>query len=204
MNVIVVVAFVAWVVVGLALGWFMGRRGYEAYTWALIGVVLGPIAVALAVVWVLRPPAHEPVLLHRGGGKRAGALDVLVAFDGSPESCGALATVERLFGDRIGRLMLACVVPIDAPVDVVHDAEQTLDGGCARVREDASTVLLRGKPAEELRSYALRLGYDVLALGTRGQGRSHALLGSVASALVRGAGVPVVLADADRSASAAA
>jgi nucleotide-binding universal stress UspA family protein len=204
MNGIALAVFVAWVALGLGLGWVMGRRGYEAYTWALVGVVLGPLGVALAVAWLIRPPAHEPTLLRQGAGKREGTLDVLVAFDGSPEAHAALSAVQRLLGDRIGRLTLARVVLIDAPHDVVRHAEAGLDEACALVTTPASTVLLRGQPAGELKAYAHRLGYDVLALGTRGEGRSHALLGSVASALVRGAGLPVVLADAHAGASVAA
>ena len=204
MNGIVVSVFVAWVVLGLALGWVMGRRGFEPYTWTLIGVVLGPIALVIAIAWMVRPPAHEPELLRHGAGKRAGGLDVLVAWDGSPESRAALVAVERLVGDRLGRLTFATVVAVDAPPDAARVAEAGLDAACATVPDGAaSTVLLRGKPADELKRYARRLGYDALALGTRGEGRSHALLGSVASALVRGAGVPVVLSDAHGHASSA-
>lgn len=206
MDLVVILVFVGWVTAGLALGWLMGRRGFDAYTWALFGVVLGPIAIALAVAWTIHPPAHEPTLLRQGASRRAGALDVLVGWDGSPESHAALAAVDRLVGDRIGRLTLAHVVPFDASAEVVRLAETTLAAALddAGIREPAGTVLLRGLPAVALRDYAGRLGYDVLAVGTRGEGRSHALLGSVASTLVRGAGVPIVLADAHGTMTAAA
>lgn len=202
MSAAVLLVFVAWVAVGLVLGWVMGRRGFEPYTWTLLGVILGPIAVAVAIAWLVRPPAWEPELLRVGEGRRrAGALDVLVAWDGSAEARAALRAVESLAGDRVGRLTLVRVVPFDAPPDVVRTAEANLTDACEDVdlvgaSGAPSTVLLRGQPASALKDYAHRLGYDVLALGTRGVGRSHALLGSVASALVRGAGLPVVMASA--------
>jgi nucleotide-binding universal stress UspA family protein len=204
-STVAVLVFVAWVALGLVVGWVMGRRGFEPYTWTLIGVVLGPIAVVIAVAWLVRPPSWEPQLLRPGDAPRAGdgrgadAVDVLVAWDGSPEAHAALRAVGSLLGDRVGRLTFARVVAFDAPPDIVHAAETDLEAACdaADVGRSPSTVLLRGQPAVALKDYAHRLGYDVLALGTRGVGRSHALLGSVASALVRGAGLPVVMAPAD-------
>lgn len=203
MSSVAVVVFVGWVALGFVVGWVMGRRGFEPYTWTLLGVVLGPIAVVIAVAWIVRPPAWEPQLLRAGDvERRAGTTDVLVAWDGSPEARAALRAVESLVGDRVGRLTFARVVAIDAPPDAVRAAEAELDAACAsRVPGPSpSTVLLRGQPAVALKEYAHRQGYDVLALGTRGVGRSHALLGSVASALVRGAGLPVVMAPADADA----
>jgi nucleotide-binding universal stress UspA family protein len=206
-STVAVWVFVAWVALGLVVGWVMGRRGFEPYTWTLLGVVLGPIAVVIAVAWLVRPPSWEPQLLRAGDvDRRAGTIDVLVAWDGSPEARAALRAVESLVADRVGRLTFTRVVAIDAPPDVVHAAEAELEAACeaSDVGRSPSTVLLRGQPAVALKEYAHRLGYDVLALGTRGVGRSHALLGSVASALVRGAGLPVVMASADADAGAGA
>jgi nucleotide-binding universal stress UspA family protein len=201
-STVAVFVFVAWVVVGLVVGWVMGRRGFEPYTWTLLGVVLGPIAVVLAIAWLVRPPSWEPQLLRAGDGGvggRSDAVDELVAWDGSPEARASVRAVESLVGDRVGRLTFARVVAIDAPPDVVRVAERELEAACeaSTIGRSPSTVLLRGQPAVALKDYAHRLGYDVLALGARGVGRSHALLGSVASALVRGAGLPVVMASAD-------
>jgi nucleotide-binding universal stress UspA family protein len=205
-STVAVFVFVAWVVLGLVVGWVMGRRGFEPYTWTLLGVILGPIAVVLAIAWLVRPPSWEPQLL-RGGegvGRRSDAVDVLVAWDGSAEARATLHAVESILGERVGRLTFARVVAFDAPPDVVHAAESELGAACDEVAfgREPSTVLLRGQPAVALKEYAHRLGYDVLALGSRGIGRSHALLGSVASAVVRGAGLPVVMAPADADAGA--
>ena len=65
----------------------------------------------------------------------------------------------------------------------------------------ASTVLLRGQPAAALQEYARAASYQLLAVGTRGEGRSLAVLGSVASSLARGTDIPVLLADASMDAT---
>jgi nucleotide-binding universal stress UspA family protein len=184
-----------WVVLALALGWVMGRRGFEAYTWTFVGLVLGPIAVAIALAMVIQPPAHEPKLLRRAMS-RGGVVDVLVGADGSPEAQAAVAAASDLLDGRIGRLTFARVVPIDAPRNVVRDAEASLEHQRLLAGPDASSVLLRGLPADALRDYAARLDYELIAIGTRGEGRSHALLGSVASTLARGSVIPVLLSDA--------
>lgn len=205
-DVALLLGFVGWVAAALALGWIMGRRGFDPFTWTVFGVALGPIAIVLAVVSAVRPPVRDPDLVRFGRHASSDALDVLVAWDGSPESAAALRAVERLLADRIGRLTLAHVVAFDATADEVRLATAGLEEAVSAVADATppSTVLLYGKPADALRRYAHELGYDVLALGARGAGRSHALLGSVASALARGAGVPVLLADADRAESVAA
>jgi len=53
-----------------------------------------------------------------------------------------------------------------------------------------------GSPADALGRLAEEGGYDLLAIGARGRGASKALLGSVATRLARGTGVPVFIARA--------
>lgn len=75
-------------------------------------------------------------------------------------------------------------------------AEAQLAAACsAHPQLDASAVVLRGEPVAALRDYVRRLGYEVLVVGTRGEGKTRAMLGSVAVALARGAGIPVLLVD---------
>lgn len=196
-NVVLAVAAGAWMLEALALGYVMGRRGYEAYSWTFLGIVLGPIAVAVALGSVFRPPSREPRLLH-GGRRRTGSTDVLVGIDGSPESSAAVDRAASLFAGSAGRITLARVVPVDATRDSERLAEIQLAAACAAHPElDPSTVVLRGEPVTALRDYVNRLGYDVLVVGTRGGGKTRAMLGSVAMALARGVGIPVLLVDDD-------
>jgi len=184
-----------WVAEALFLGWFMGRRGYEPYTWTVIGMTLGPLAVILSVSRLLRPPSRDPKLLHLGQTQRGG-VDVLIGFDGSPESIAAIEAVERLLRDRLGRVTLAQVVPIDATPEVRKAAEDNLERRRRQVGTQASSVVLSGVPAEALRHYAGRLGYDLIAIGTRHDRWAYVAAGSVAAELARETNIPVLLSDA--------
>ena len=191
----IAVAAGAWVLEAMALGYLMGRRGYQAPVWIFVGIVLGPVGVLLALSDVVRPPEHEPELL-RAGRRRGGAIDVLVGIDDSPESAAAVGRVLDLFGDRVGRVTLARVIPIDASLDIEREAAAELADACtAHPDLDPATVVLRGQPAAALRQYVEELGYEVLVVGTRGAGKAHAPLGSVAMALAKGVGIPVLLVD---------
>jgi nucleotide-binding universal stress UspA family protein len=58
---------------------------------------------------------------------------------------------------------------------------------------DTVTAVVFGRPAREIVSYASRHGIDLIVMGTHGRtGMSRALLGSVAEAVVRRAGCPVM------------
>ncbi len=48
-NVVLAIVAGAWMLEALVLGYVMGRRGYEAYSWTLLGTVFGPIAVVVAI-----------------------------------------------------------------------------------------------------------------------------------------------------------
>lgn len=169
-----------------------------------MAAVLGPLILPVAVTFVVRPPSREPQFLrtgHRGGG----SVDVLVGVDGSPESAAAVSRAVALFGPAAGRITLARVIPVDATPETEQTAEAELDAACAAHPElDAATVVLRGEPIAALRDYLRRLGYEVLVVGTRGTGRSTAVLGSVATGLARGAGIPVLLVDDEPAADPAA
>lgn len=194
-DVVWVIVAGAWVLEALVLGYVMGRRGYEAYSWTLMAMVLGPLILPVAISYVLRSPSREPKLLRPGHGG-AGPIDVLVGVDGSPESAAAVTQAVALFGPRAGRITLARVVPVGATRETEQLAEAELEAACAAHPDlDPSTVVLRGEPIAALREYLRRLGYEVLVVGTRGSGRSKAVLGSAAAGLARGAGIPVLLVD---------
>lgn len=193
---------VVWFVEALVIGFVMGRRGYEAYGWTILGAVFGPLILPLVITFFFRPPVREPKPL-RAGHLGEGPVDVLVGVDGSVESSAAVARAISLFGSVAGRVTLARVVPMDATIETERRAEAELEMACSdHPASDPSTVLLRGEPVAALSEHARRHDYDVLVAGTRGLGRSKALLGSVAVGLARGAGIPVLLVDADREPSA--
>ena len=198
---IAIVVLAAWTVEAVVIGRAMGRRGFAPYTWAALAFVLGPLAVPVAV-WALRNEPHDDPELLSAGSRGEGNVDILVGLDGSSASRQAVLAAERLFAGRIGRVTFAHVLSFDATRYIEDQARDDLEVEAAAFGHlHPTTMLLHGNPADTLRDYAVRLGYDVLAVGMCGAGRTHALLGSVASSLAHGATVPVLLADATPTAA---
>jgi nucleotide-binding universal stress UspA family protein len=131
------------------------------------------------------------------------------AYDGSPESEGALRLATELAQELDGRLRVISVhqrLAFGGQVSVtavgyssVNDAmraalEQRLAQATSAVPDGlrAETRLLDGDPVEALVAESETL--DLLVAGSRGYGPVRAvLLGSVSRALVRGAACPVVV-----------
>jgi nucleotide-binding universal stress UspA family protein len=191
--------FALWLLIGLVSATVMGRRGYAPFTWLVLGAVLGPLVIPLAVARMRDarrlPYGPNGEFAHRG------PVDVLVGVDGSPESRAAAGVVTNLLADRVGRLTLAAVVDYDTALGgpaalARREAEDDLSSAAAGVRNlgyDAETIVLAGRPAEVLGAHAADGGFDVLAIGSRGRGASKLVMGSVASSLSRRAPVPVLV-----------
>jgi nucleotide-binding universal stress UspA family protein len=192
---------VAWVAIGLATSVAMARRGHSLFSWWLLGALFGPLGVVLALDAARRVSSVRPRVRHPGAGTE-GAVDVLAGVDGSEASRAAIRAAADLLGPRLRRLTLAAVVGYEAAADPREwDEEEAAGRLLDELREDLAvhdpdTVVLAGRPAEALAEQARAGGYDLLAVGARGRGASKAVLGSVASALARGRGVPVLIADA--------
>lgn len=199
-----------WIGIGLLLALVMGRHGHDPFAWWLLGTLLGPLALPLALS-AERRQAERAQQLGIGVPGR-GPVDVLVGLDGSPEAGAALLTVLDLLGPQLGRLTLATVVDLDASVE--HDrakdqarAELLRRADQIRMRLWSSSqepdepgrpfpdlILLPGQPAEALPRLAAEGGYDLLVVGGRGTGLSRVLLGSTATTLAAQAKVPVLVA----------
>ena len=191
-----------WAVCGLVIAVVMGRRGHSPFSWGVIGLVFGPLTFVLAVQAIVEERTAQPRPVHRGGGG-AGGVDVLVGIDSSPEASAALEKVVALLDGRIGRLTLATVADYESvSTGAGRERRDELDALLERhalpfVTHDPDTVILPGRPAEALAGYAREHGYDLVVIGSRGAGRSKAVLGSVASALARGIGIPVLTVGPD-------
>ncbi|MFP5319966.1 MAG: universal stress protein [Acidimicrobiia bacterium] len=190
-----VVIVVLWVAIGLVLSLVMGRRGHLAGAWLVLGTLLGPLAVILA----LDASRHDEVLLPRPVGQReasaAGLVDVLVGYDGSPQSAAVVEAVGRLLGERLGRVTVATVVPFDGPVDPERQAAAGLKQFAAGVTGTVITdlQLVHGRPAAALRTLAASGQYELIAVGARGTGLSKHMLGSAARELAQGGDIPVLV-----------
>jgi nucleotide-binding universal stress UspA family protein len=198
-----------WVGIGLLLALIMGRHGHDPFAWWLLGTLLGPLALPLAVSAEHR--RGERAWLVRGGRPGRGPVDVLVGLDDSGEAAAALATVLDLLGPRLGRLTLVTVLELDASVE--HNraqararAELERQGRLVQLRlsthqhgpDDGRRVprlvLATGYPTQVLSRLATEGGYDLLVVGSRGAGPSKVLLGSTATTLAAHAKVPVLVA----------
>lgn len=185
----------AWAAIGLMLAVVMGRRGHNSFGWLVTGTLLGPLGLVLAIdswrhdeQWQPAPvPAEAPT-------PGAGPVDVLIGYDGSPESAAAADAVVALFGDRIGRLTAATVVSYGDLREEGRQAREALRALAARAPGRTFQLeVLAGHPATALATHAGEGGYDVVAIGTRGKGISKAFLGSAATELARSSKVPVLL-----------
>jgi nucleotide-binding universal stress UspA family protein len=193
----------AWLAIGVVLAVVMGRRGFDPFVWWLLGTVLGPLAIVLAVASGRERRHRAPV--HQGGVPVRGCVDILVGLDGSAHAVVALQMALDLLGDRLGRVALATVLPLDDSSQRRVDksaARERLDGVAATVARAGSEVpprmvLLYGQPADELERLAMDEGYDLLVVGARGAGLSTALLGSTATTLAARGRVPVLVAGGD-------
>ncbi|MCU0268825.1 MAG: universal stress protein [Acidimicrobiales bacterium] len=194
-------ALIVWLVVGAAVAAVMVRRGHNPAIWAML-VPYGPLAGLLALT-ARDAERDAPVEVHRAGAAGPGSVDVLVGVDGSEGSDAAAGEAVALLGSRMGRLVLACVVDYDADqlptgatgrdraAELVERAATAL---ASPERGTPGTVVLTGRPATALADYARTEGFGLLAVGNRGHGAGHVLLGSVASRLAAHPDVPVLIA----------
>lgn len=124
----------------------------------------------------------------------SGPLDVLVGYDGSPESAGALEAVVALLGDQIGRLTVATVVPFGDVRGKEQEATRRLRRLTGRVPGLASDLeVLHGHPSGALQQYAADGGYDLTVVGHRGAGIAKTIFGSAATELARDSRAPVLI-----------
>lgn len=196
--------------IGFVLAIVMGRLGFSPFAWGLLGLLLGPIALLLALVEVRNERPWWSRLVA-SGDPGSGPVDVLVGIDGSPESAAATTAALELLGDRVGRLTLVAVTDVDDSV-AGREEQARLRGELERQAEEVrawlreqdgpvqakQTVvpelqLMPGPPARTLDSIAGEDGYGLLVVGARGAGMSSVLLGSVATRLAARASVPVLV-----------
>ena len=194
------VLVVAWALIGVVAAIIMAGRGHARYSWTMLGVLLGPLVIPLAISATRREPTPTSPLARTD--PPSSHLAVLVGVDGSEDAKGALVNAIALFGTRIGRLTIATVLDYDLERTAAGRDEQdralemlsthaTL--AAALLEREVETTMLAGRPADALVQYARDGNYDLIVVSPRGKGASRVLFGSVASQLARGVGVPVVI-----------
>lgn len=151
-----------------------------------------PVDVAVAPAGYAQE-RHEPL------------REIVVGFDGSSESKGALRRAEALARGTHAAIELVTVVTPPAAVPVMvpgayapespPHAEQALNEGVHSVDPALAAVAVRrqGAPATRL-AEACERGADLLVVGSRGYGPlARVLLGSVSREVIRRAACPVLV-----------
>lgn len=203
-TILTIVIAAVWLGIGVVLSIVMGRRGHISVGWGALGAMLGPLAVVAALGTARHETEEGPsVIVPAAPG--GGPVDVVVGIDGSTECRSALERIIALLGPRLGRLCLATVVPYEDVPDHERRALAELDRH-ARLSGvlGAGEELLHGPPAKALGDFALAGGYQLLVIGSRGNGLSKAVLGSTASALAVDCPVPAMIVSQGRPAQSVA
>ena len=196
---LIMVVGLVWLTIGFVLSWVLGRRGHDGFTWLVIGTLLGPLAILLAIDAAQNGEDRHPIIVTEGHG-HGGTTDVLVGADGSDAARAALETALALFGASVGRVTLVRVISFDAGSEANREAVQSVENEAGRYPELAPGIeVVRGHPATVLGARAVEGDYDVLVIGTRGTGRHF--LGSVARELATASPVPVFLVSAPEPAA---
>jgi nucleotide-binding universal stress UspA family protein len=157
-----------WLALGAVAVEVMRRRGHDTFSWAVLFVFLGPIALPLAVS-AERHHGSDPARPLPPGG-----LDLLVAHDGTPDAHAALDAALTLLGTHMTSVTLATVVDLEAPStvrgrDTLREAQERLDALAREVgtltAAPVATVILFGEPATALQQYAVDNDYELVVAG---------------------------------------
>ncbi len=191
---LIVAVAAVWLMIGLTLSLLLGRRGHDGFSWFVVGTLIGPLAIFLAIDAVQHGERRRSSLVA-AGTSGAGATDILVGVDGSPEARAALETAITMFGDSLGRVTLLRAIPFDSGLTTDEDAAQEIEREAARLPAIHPRIeVARGDPATLLREHASSGAYDVLVIGSEGAGRH--LFGSAARELASASPIPVLLVSA--------
>jgi nucleotide-binding universal stress UspA family protein len=194
-----VLVLAVWLAFGAGAVVVMRRKGHDAFSWTILFLFLGPLAVPLAISVHRHPPQDATRHDH------SGALDVLIAHDGSPAASAALASALELCGSRMTSLTLAAVVDAEAATTVSgHDREREIQARLDRLADElvvpcgrVETVILHGDPAHVLARCAAEDGYELVVVpACDGHRWRRILTGDVAHRLAASTSVPVLVGPA--------
>jgi nucleotide-binding universal stress UspA family protein len=171
------------------------------------------------------PPVDEPSAAHPSAAAvPTPPQRVLVPLDGSPTAEAILPTLVKLGTPWCLDAVLLRVVPLAPPYvsegtrrTIAEDPERLREAAAAYLEEVAERacgdavrvqrVVRMGEPAEEILAAARELAVDLIAMSTHGRsGLGRLLFGSVTEAVLRRAGVPILVrrvTDGDEGARAA-
>ncbi|MGS2616271.1 universal stress protein [Micromonospora sp. LZ34] len=183
-------AIAVWLAAGLVTAaLFVTRGGHRNLLWYLVGGLLGPLFIPIAVERGRAAPQRIDVRSRAPAPTGAG-LRVLVGLDGSPDSDRALRAVAHALTGTTSELVLVTVTDpdlADLDADAEHRRARRMLDEIARTLPDelpaASTEIVAGHPADAILAVADARDVDLLVVGRRGHGLDEKLLGNVAEDL---------------------
>ncbi|GAB3852094.1 hypothetical protein GCM10029963_41030 [Micromonospora andamanensis] len=191
---------VLWLTVGLGTAAvFVTRGGHRNLLWYLVGALLGPLFVPIAVERGRARPQLVDVR-HRPSDPVGTGLRVLVGVDGSAHADRALRAIARTLTGSTSELVLVTVTSPD-----LSDAESRREHERARRMIDEratwlpeglprpTTAIVTGHPVDALLAIADDRDVDLLVVGRHGHGIGDRLLGSVAEGLTQRSARAVLL-----------
>lgn len=160
MVVLVVAAAVAmWLGLAAGLAAFMARRRYDHTAWLVVCLLFGPVGVVFVVMELSCAIPREATVIDRGHVGR-GDLDVLIVAGSNLDA--ARATLAR-FDDRLRRVAVNRVVPLDGPREVERLAAEQLRADARTLRRpDAELLLLFGVPSDAVARYVSDSHFDIV------------------------------------------
>lgn len=186
-----VLIFIAlWLTVGLVTAaWFVIRAGHSHPLWYVVGALLGPLFIPIAVERG-RPDTRAVDVREGRPVPSSGSLRVLMGVDGSPDSDRALRAVARTLTGTTGNLITATVISPDlVGADAAEEVravrrflDERINSLPAGLPEPATEVVV-GRPADALLEIADEHEVDVLVVGRHGL--RDRFMGSVANDLTR-------------------
>ncbi|TDC76754.1 universal stress protein [Micromonospora sp. KC606] len=197
---LVVLAVLAWLAVGLVTAAvFVIRGGHRSLLWYLVGGLLGPVFVPIAIERGRAGTRRVEVRSRPPSGRRDG-LRVLVGVDGSADSDRALHSVVRALAGTASDLVLVTVTSPDlGDVEAAEEdrrARRLLDERVARLPAalpEPSTEIVTGHPVDALLAVAETRDADLIVVGRGGHGLGQRLLGDVAEEMAHRSRRPVLL-----------
>ena len=159
MVVAIVLGVMVWLSIPPLLSRAMRRRGHDGGSWLVVGLLFGPVAVALAAFEVRFDVPQGPRILE-AGRTGTGDLSILVVLEAESPAPWPMAALAEL-SPNLRRLGLAQILPKGGPQLEERLAEQALRRAATGLAHP-EIALLFGRPDLAIAAHAAARAYDVV------------------------------------------
>ncbi len=195
---------VAWLLTGVVTGFVMRRMGHDVSVWFVLGSILGPVVIPLAIEKVRT--GHEVETDLQGSPKVArGDLDILIGVDHSADAIDGARSAIGMLGTLATSVTIATVLDLESKdsysgKEAQEQARHLLDSVVSELPyPNVRTEILFGRPHIALSEYARHHGMELIVVGPRGHGATEALFGSVTKNIIARSEVPILVGPRARS-----